>query len=101
MIAMSNSLGVNCTFCHNTREFCKWPESAPAARRGLARHPDDARPQQNYLEAFHQDWPANRLGPAGDGPKLYCATCHQGAQNPLLGVSLAKDWPELNGVAAQ
>jgi len=54
----------------------------------------------NYLDALEKEWPENRLGPAGDGPKLYCATCHQGASKPLLGVSLAKDWPELSGVPA-
>ena len=49
----------------------------------------------NYLATLETELPANRLGPTGDGPKLYCATCHQGAPKPLLGVSLAKDWPEL------
>ena len=29
MIAISKSLGVNCTFCHNTREFGQWAESTP------------------------------------------------------------------------
>jgi photosynthetic reaction center cytochrome c subunit len=101
MMAISNSLGVNCTFCHNSREFGQWSESTPArvvAWHGLQMTQDL---NEKYLMALQQEWPANRLGPDGDGPKLYCATCHQGAQKPLLGVSLAKDWPELDGVAAQ
>jgi len=100
MIAMSKSLGVNCTFCHNSREFGQWSESTPArvtAWYGIQLTRDL---NANYLEPLQSEWPANRLGPTGDGPKLYCATCHQGAQKPLLGVSLAKDWPELGGAPA-
>ena len=41
--------------------------------------------------------PAQRLGPLGDAPKLNGMTCHQGVNKPLLGVSLAKDHPELGG----
>ena len=29
MMSISKSLGVNCTFCHNTREFGQWGESTP------------------------------------------------------------------------
>jgi len=99
MMAFSKSLGVNCTFCHNSRDFGNWADSTPqrvTAWHGIQMVRDL---NVNYLEALQSEWPANRLGPAGDGPKLYCATCHQGAQKPLLGVSLAKDWPELDGVA--
>lgn len=100
MIAMSKSLGVNCTFCHNSRAFENWEQSTPqrvTAWHGLqmTRHLN-----VDYLEPLKAEWPANRLGPNGDAPKLYCATCHQGANKPLLGVSLAKDWPELGGQPA-
>ena len=50
-----------------------------------------------YLDPLKDVLPANRLGPLGDAPKASCATCHQGAAKPLLGVSLAKDFPELGG----
>ena len=100
MMALSTSLGVNCTFCHNSRAFAQWPESTP--QRVVAWHGIEMTRDLNahYLEALKSEWPPNRLGPTGDGPKLYCATCHQGAPKPLLGVSLAKDWPELGGVQA-
>ena len=39
-----------------------------------------------------------RLGPHGDPLKVNCATCHQGAYKPLLGVSMLRDYPELNQV---
>jgi photosynthetic reaction center cytochrome c subunit len=100
MMAFSKSLGVNCTFCHNSRDLGNWADSTPArvtAWYGIQMVRDL---NINYLVALHDQWPADLLGPTGDGPKLYCATCHQGAQKPLLGVSLAKNWPELGGVAA-
>jgi photosynthetic reaction center cytochrome c subunit len=39
--------------------------------------------------------PAERLGPTGDVPKIYCATCHQGSNKPLYGAPMLKDYPEL------
>ena len=52
----------------------------------------------NYLDPLKATSPRTRLGPTGDGPKLNCATCHQGVNKPLFGVSMAKDYPELGGV---
>jgi photosynthetic reaction center cytochrome c subunit len=101
MMAISKSLGVNCTFCHFTRAFRDWSQSPPqrvTAWHGLQMVRDL---NDNFLNKVEPLLPANRLGPTGDGPKVYCATCHQGASKPLLGVSLAKDWPELGGVAAK
>jgi photosynthetic reaction center cytochrome c subunit len=100
MIAISKGLGVNCTFCHNSREFGQWPESTPqrvTAWHGiqLTQDLDNA-----YLDPLKNTLPANRLGPHGDAPKVDCATCHQGASKPLLGASIAKDFPELGGVAS-
>ncbi len=101
MISMSEGLGVNCTYCHNTREFGQWPESTPqrvTAWHGLqmARDLNGA-----YLDPLKDVFPPSRLGPHGDAPKLNCATCHQGAAKPLLGVSIAKDYPELGGTPAK
>jgi photosynthetic reaction center cytochrome c subunit len=98
MMAFSTSLGVNCTFCHNTESMGNWSLSTPkrvTAWHGIQMVKDL---NINYLTPLTPEFPANRLGPMGDGPKLYCATCHQGASKPLLGVSMAKDWPELGGV---
>ena len=101
MIAISNSLGVNCTFCHNSRSFMGWSESTP--QRVTAYHGIQMVRDLNakFLDPLKSELPAQRLGPMGDGPKTYCATCHQGASKPLLGVSMAKDWPELGGAASQ
>jgi photosynthetic reaction center cytochrome c subunit len=82
MSYMSNALGVNCTYCHNTARFADWSESSPqrvTALRGL-RMIRNA--NMSYMVPLQDTWPDNRLGPMGDGPKLQCSTCHQGAYKP-------------------
>ena len=100
MMHFSESLGVNCTYCHNTRAFAAWPESSTP--RTTAWH--GIRMVQtlnnNYLTPLQPVYPANRLGPGGDAPKANCSTCHQGANKPLLGKSMLKDHPELAARAA-
>ncbi|RZJ18279.1 MAG: photosynthetic reaction center cytochrome c subunit [Haliea sp.] len=100
MMHMSDSLGVNCTYCHNSRSFASWESSSP--QRGTAwygiRMARDL--NANYLDPLKPVFPAERLGPTGDAPKLNCATCHQGAYKPLYGAAMLKDHPELAGPAA-
>ena len=100
MMHMSQSLGVNCTFCHNTRSFADWDASTP--QRGTAwygiRMTRDLNSQ--YLTPLAGVYPANRLGPTGDAPKANCATCHQGAYKPLYGAAMLANHPELAGVRA-
>jgi photosynthetic reaction center cytochrome c subunit len=95
MMHISQSLGVNCTFCHNTRSFTSWDQSNPpraVAFQGINMVRDL---NANYLGSLQSVLPQNRLSPHGDFPKLDCATCHQGEFKPLLGVSMLKDNPEL------
>ena len=100
MMHMSTSLGVNCTFCHNSRSFSNWDQSTP--QRVTAWHGIQMVRELNttYLDPLQPVYPPNRLGPLGDAPKVGCATCHQGANKPLLGAQMAKDHPELGGVPA-
>jgi photosynthetic reaction center cytochrome c subunit len=51
----------------------------------------------NYMEPLKTVFPEHRLGILGDVAKVNCATCHQGVFKPLYGVSMAKDYPELQG----
>jgi photosynthetic reaction center cytochrome c subunit len=100
MMHMSQSLGVNCTYCHNTRSFSSWDLSPPtrtSAYWGIRMVGDV---NKNYLEPLTKTFPPHRLGPTGDVGKVNCATCHQGAYKPLYGVSMLKDHPELSGVKA-
>jgi photosynthetic reaction center cytochrome c subunit len=93
MMHMSSSLGVNCTYCHNSRNFQSYevPQKSNAwygirMVRTL---------NTGYLNPLASVQPPHRLGPTGDGGKLNCATCHQGAYKPLNGVSMVKDYPAL------
>ncbi len=100
MIHLSEALGVNCTFCHNSRQFADWSQSTP--QRVTAWHGIQMVRDINtaYLDSLKGVFPPNRLGQAGDVPKANCATCHNGVNKPLYGVSMAKDYPELGGVPA-
>lgn len=98
MMYMSNSLGVNCTFCHNSRALANWKESSPqraTAWHGIrmVRHLNQA-----WLEPVGKLLPANRLSPTGDWPKVACETCHKGINKPLNGITMLADYPELAGV---
>ena len=97
MMHFANSLGVNCTYCHNSRAFGSWEQSTPQRVTawhgiGMVRDLND-----NYLDPLGKVFPASRLGPDGDSPKVNCATCHPGAFKPLYGVSMVKTFPELQG----
>ncbi len=95
MLHISTSLGVNCTFCHETRSFGDWTQSTPqrvTAWYGIRMVRDL---NVNYLDPLQSVFPPARLGPEGDSPKVNCATCHQGVYKPLFGVSMVKDFPEL------
>ena len=99
MVHMSESLGVNCTYCHNTRNFQSWEESRPervTAWHGIRM----ARELNNdYMMPLTDTFPPHRLGPKGDVAKVNCSTCHQGAYKPLYGAAMAKDFPELQVLA--
>jgi photosynthetic reaction center cytochrome c subunit len=95
MMNISDGLGVNCTYCHNTRNFKTWEGSPPQrtnAWHGIRMTRDI---NNNYLEPLTKSFPANRLGPLGDVAKVNCATCHQGVYKPLYGAPMAKAYPEL------
>jgi photosynthetic reaction center cytochrome c subunit len=100
MTHMSASLGVNCTYCHNTQNFSKWDGAPP--QRVTAYHGIQMTRDLNlsYMEPLTDTFPSNRKGELGDVAKLNCATCHQGAYKPLFGAPMAKDHPELQALRA-
>jgi photosynthetic reaction center cytochrome c subunit len=51
-----------------------------------------------YLVPLTDVFPANRKGPQGDVAKINCQTCHQGVYKPYFGESMAKAYPELQGM---
>ena len=99
MTHMSDGLGVNCTFCHNSRSFAEWSTS-PVQRVTAWHGIRMARELNNdYMVPLTDVFPAQRKGPLGDVAKVNCATCHNGVNKPLGGVSMLKDYPELSGKA--
>jgi photosynthetic reaction center cytochrome c subunit len=92
MMYISDSLGVNCTYCHNSRSFGVWdasPTTRDTAWFGIRMVREL---NAEYLEPLAVTLPAERHGPMGDGPKVGCKTCHQGAYKPLLGASMLADY---------
>ncbi len=97
MMHMSQALGVNCDYCHNTRAFRDWAQSPPqrtTAWYGIRMVRDL---NANYLDPLKSVFPTSRLGALGDSPKVNCATCHNGVYKPLFGVSMVQAFPELIG----
>ncbi len=99
MMHMSQSLGVNCTFCHNTRAFQSWEQSTPQRTTAwygirMARDINVA-----YIESLAATFPLNpiRHGPQGDPFKVSCGTCHKGVNKPLNGAKMAQDYPAMTG----
>jgi len=95
MMHMSTGLGVNCTFCHNSRAWSDWGQSQP--QRVVAWHGIRMVRSINteYINPLQPSFPPHRLGPAGDPLKVNCATCHQGVNRPLNGAQMLRDYPEL------
>ena len=100
MTHMSTALGVNCTYCHNTRSFQSWEGNPP--QRAKAWHGIRMARDLNkdYLVPLTDVFPAHRKGEFGDVAKVNCGTCHQGAYKPLYGASMLGDFPELKGPSA-
>ena len=100
MMHVSTSLGVNCTYCHNSQSFRAWNLSR--AQRGTAyygiRMVRDVNDQ--YIGSLQSVFPANRKGPHGDVYKTNCMTCHQGQSKPLGGASMIAQAPALRGSSA-
>ncbi len=95
MVHFSKSLGVNCTYCHNTRAMGQWdgmPSQLGTAWHGIRM----VRTLNNeYMQDLTSVFPSTRLGPGGDVAKANCSTCHQGAYKPLYGAKMAQGYPEL------
>ena len=100
MVHFSTALGVNCTYCHNTRAFADWSQSTPQRVNAWYGIRMVREMNNEYLDSLNAVFPDYRKGPTGDVAKVNCTTCHQGAFKPLLGVSMARAFPELGGQPA-
>lgn len=97
MINATKALGVNCTYCHNSRSWATWQNAPPARITALYGFRMVRDVNTSYVSPLNVTLPAKRLGVHGDAPKLSCITCHAGAYKPLLGAQMVKDYPALWG----
>jgi photosynthetic reaction center cytochrome c subunit len=96
MMHISDSLGVNCTYCHNSRSFLSW-EQSPLEREKAWNAIRQVREINDVVRGLAGVLPENRKGPLGDPYKVNCNTCHQGVNRPLYGANMLKDYPSLAG----
>ena len=113
MMQLSDGIGVNCGYCHQSRAFQDWSQSSPyrwnawyAIRmvRDLNRNfllPIAAiLPQSRTLE--HENAipviPDRMKGAQIGNGLVVCATCHFGIPQPLNGANMVNDYPGLSPV---
>ena len=99
MMHFSNALGVNCTYCHNSRAFAAWDESSSSRVRAWHGIQMVQEMNNEYVDPTTQWLPSHRLGVLDDAQKVNCETCHQGAYKPLLGANMIKNYPNLAQLA--
>ena len=113
MMQMSDGIGVNCGFCHNSRAFFDWGQSTPMRWSGLSGLHMTRRINNEVLMPLAQTMPQTRevvdglhppiipsyeAGPQNGNALVICATCHYGAPKPLNGLNMAHDYPLLTGI---
>jgi len=102
MMQMSDGIGVNCGFCHNSRAFFDWRQSTPNRWVGYSGIQMTRNINRDYLVPLAAISPLTRQGPGDVTPKVgnalaNCATCHEGAPKPFGGANLLGSFPELKG----
>lgn len=95
MMHISQALGVNCTYCHNSQSFQSWATSNPPRETAWQGLEMVRAINFGYISPLADTFPPNRLGPEGDPLKVNCTTCHRGQNLPLGGVSMVRDYPAL------
>jgi photosynthetic reaction center cytochrome c subunit len=70
MMHMSQGLGVNCTYCHNSRSFYSWDQSAPARTTAwyAIRHVREL--NNDWVVPLSEVLPESRKGPLGEVYKI-------------------------------
>ena len=110
MMQMSDGIGVNCGFCHNSRAIESWEQSTPhrwVAQYGLDMTRDLNRNFLLQLRSLVPQTrervdntdlpvlPAQEAGLETGNGFVVCATCHYARPKPLGGASMVSDYPGL------
>jgi photosynthetic reaction center cytochrome c subunit len=101
MMHFSDSLGVNCTHCHNSRSFFAWDQSPPERTKAWHAIRQVREINNVFIGSTADILPDSRKGPLGDPLKVSCKTCHRGAFRPLFGYPMLKDYPSLARLSGQ
>ncbi len=112
MMQMSDGIGVNCGYCHNSRAFFDWGQSTPSRWIGLqgihmtqAINNDFLLPlgtSMPQLRDIHQNGrlpitPRQEANPQNGNALATCQTCHYQEPKPLAGLNLLAGFPVLAG----
>ena len=113
MMQMSAGIGVNCTYCHNSRAFYDWGQSLPARWTGYSGILMTRDLNKHFLLPLALQMPQTRetaddlhtvvlpdrmRGPQEGNAFVNCATCHYGLPKPQDHArDLLKDFPGLIG----
>ncbi|SFP14548.1 photosynthetic reaction center cytochrome PufC [Tranquillimonas alkanivorans] len=95
MMQMSDAMGVNCTFCHNSRVFYDWNQSTPHRVTAWYAIDQTQKINHDHIEPLKDRLPPFRLGPVGDPYKVNCMTCHVSKRKPLDGIPMVEFFPGL------
>ena len=112
MMQMADGMGVNCGFCHNSRDFADWRQSTPF--RWIAHYAIEQIRELNrnwLLKLGHQMpmtrnlvgetnlpvLPAVEAGTQTGNGFVVCATCHYAQPKPMGGANVIAAYPGLAG----
>ena len=108
MMQMSDGIGANCGYCHNSPRFASWAESSPYRWIGFDAIRLVRDLNRNYLlpiaplvpqtrtlttETNLPVLPEQERGPQLGNGLVICATCHHGVTKPLNGANMVHDYP--------
>ena len=114
MMQQSDGIGVNCGYCHQSRNFADWNESTPMRWNGFTGIRMVRDLNKNFLLTIGQlvpqtreltkqnslpVIPARQSGLQNGNGLTVCKTCHYGVPKPLNGVNMVHDYPALTPVA--
>ena len=112
MMQMSDGIGVNCGFCHNSRAFFDWKQSTPNRWVGLSGIRMTRTLNHDIILPLLLTMPQTRETVNGGNPPVIpakeaglqngdglvnCETCHYQAPKPLEGRNMVQAYPGLTG----
>ncbi|MCP9223845.1 photosynthetic reaction center cytochrome PufC [Erythrobacter sp. LQ02-29] len=98
MMQMSQGIGVNCTFCHQSRALFDWSQSPPNRLNGYSGIKMTLDLNQRVFSQLGPIASTEAKGQLGDPAKINCASCHNQHQKPAGGMTTTY-YPALVGPA--